>query len=146
MLKIRSIFCDKIFVKITWASKLFEIFIRGCKWVKYQYKVFLFKAIFNRLNLRLSQKSDSLDAFFNELCSKWICCPIILKNIGIWLTRVSMLTARALWFFLRSLRPACTIISILFKASRICVRCFLLKKCEFYNSLDIIRYKLLIFD
>ena len=46
--------------------KSFEINIRGSKWVKYQHKLLLFypyriiKAIFNRFNLRLSQKGDSL--------------------------------------------------------------------------------------
>ena len=43
----------------------FKIHIRGCKWLRYQYKVILFyqyhiiEALFNRLNLRFSQKNYS---------------------------------------------------------------------------------------
>ena len=59
-----------------WALKLFEIHIRGCKWVKYQCNLFLFyhfrilNAIFNRLNLRLSQKVIHLNTFFEKLCCR----------------------------------------------------------------------------
>ena len=66
-------FCQNHF----WHQNRLKINIKGCKWVKYQYNLFIFypycitKAIFNWLNLRLSQKSDSLDTFLNKLCSRW---------------------------------------------------------------------------
>ena len=59
------------------ASKSFEIHIRGCKWVKYQCNLFLLypyhiiKAIFNRSNLHLSQKSNSFRYILNKLRSSF---------------------------------------------------------------------------
>ena len=64
------IFRDTNFAKITLRIKS----VWGCKWVKYQRNFFLFlpiriiKAIFNRLNLRLSQKVTQLDTFLSKLC------------------------------------------------------------------------------
>ena len=65
-----QIFCQNLL----WASKSFEIHIRECKWVKYQYTLLLFylyriiKAIFNRLNLRLSvlKKNCVLDKMIRQ--------------------------------------------------------------------------------
>ena len=62
----RPIFSGKVFVKKFWASK---IHIRGCKWVKYRCKFFLFfvivflRPLFKWLNLRLSHKRGHLDIF-----------------------------------------------------------------------------------
>ena len=50
-----------------------KIHIRGCKRVKYQHSLFLFypfciiKAIFHRLNLRFSQKSNSLRHILKQI-------------------------------------------------------------------------------
>ena len=68
-------FVTKILPKSLTGIKIVWIHIRECKWVQYQHNVLLFyqydiiTAIFNRLNLRLSQKSDSLDTFLKINCA-----------------------------------------------------------------------------
>ena len=53
-------------------QKHLKIHNRGCKWVKFLFYHFcIIKAIFNRLNLRLSQKITHLDTFLDKLCSSW---------------------------------------------------------------------------
>ena len=42
----------------------------------------IIKAIFNRLNLLLSQKSDSQDTFLNKLCSKLLLCQLRRTKIN----------------------------------------------------------------
>ena len=65
-------------------QKRLKIHIRGCKWVKYQCNLFLFypfriiKAVFNRLNLRLSQRITHLDTFLKKLCSR----PFKVSRLG----------------------------------------------------------------
>ena len=77
--KIWIFFCQNHFGQ----QKRLKIHIRGCKWVKYQCNLLLFspfriiKAIFNRLNLRLSQKNSSL-RYINKWCSNY------LKGVPIW--------------------------------------------------------------
>ena len=53
----------------------FKIHIRGCKWLRYQYKLILFypyhiiEALFSRLNLRFSQKNYSYLIFLTKVHS-----------------------------------------------------------------------------
>ena len=95
-----KLFCQNHFGQ----QKRLKIHIRGCKWAKYQCNWFLFypfciiRAIFNRLNLRLSQKSTHLDTFLKncalvtfQLFRNW-CNAVILS----WITECNLKIPRVL--------------------------------------------------